>query len=308
MDPLDGFDERAAGAQRPLGEFAAPPGNPLARYFRIPGLHVKLPTRGAFMPPGSISFTAAGDLPVYPMAAKDELLLKSPDALMSGYALEKLIASCVPAILAPRAVATQDLDVLLLAIRAATYGDSMTLDATCPECSTNSEVKCHLPAVLGTMQFLDPENTVRLSEEVVAYVRPYNIGNATTLALASYEEARALQAVEQAEEKASTAERNKAITKSMDRINKLNLDMLADSILKIVVPGAEVTDRKALAEFVANVPKPWVEAIDAKLKQVNSKGIDKQVALRCSNEECGHEWKTEIEFNPATFFDAASSP
>src|SRR4051794_13716092 len=178
----------------PLGThpFGASPlgGNPLAKYYRIPGLHVKLPTNGAFLPPGSIEFTAAGDIPVLPMAAKDELLLKSPDALMSGYALERLLESCVPAIHTPRLIATQDLDVLLLAIRAATYGDVMTLDATCPQCDTTVEIKCHLPALLATMQKVDPNAAIRLSDEVMAFVRPYNLGNATVLALASFEEAR----------------------------------------------------------------------------------------------------------------------
>ena len=287
--------------------FSMPSDNPLARYFRVPGLHVKLPTGGAFMPVGSIDFTVGGDVPVFPMAAKDELLLKSPDALMSGYALEKLIESCVPAIRQPRAIATQDLDVLLLAIRAATYGDTMQLDATCPSCQTVNEINCHLPSLLATMETVDPDNTVRLSDEIVAHVRPYSLGNATMLALASFDESRKLQALENSEVKATGIERNRAITQSMDRINALNLDMLADCIIQIVVPGAVVTDRKSIKEFVANVPKPWVEAIDTKLREVNGKGIDKKMSVMCENSICKHEWATEIEFNPSTFFEAASS-
>ncbi|CAM6055299.1 unnamed protein product [Sphagnum tenellum] len=259
------------------------------------------------MPPGTIQLTAAGDIPVYPMAAKDELLLKSPDALMSGYALEKLMESCVPDIRMPRLISTQDLDVLLLAIRAATYGDVMNLDATCPKCGTVNEVKCDLPALLATMQFVDADNAVRLSPEVVAYVRPYNLGNATHLALASFEETRKIQAIENADPPASTMERNKAITDSMDRINKLNLMMLADCIVKIVVPGSDVSDQKAIREFIANVPKPWVEAIDKKLREINGKGVDKSLKLECANVDCKHIWSTEVEFNPANFFDAASS-
>lgn len=287
--------------------FPPPVSNPLARYYRIPGLHVRLPTNGVFMPPGSIEFTAAGDLPVLPMAAKDELLLKSPDALMSGYALEKLLESCVPSIHAPRLVATQDLDVLLLAIRAATYGDVMKLDATCPQCATVAAIKCDLPALLATMVAVDPNTAVRLSDEVMAFVRPYNLGNATVLALASYEEARKLQAVEDQEPKASIMDRNKAIMGSMERINKLNLDMLADCILRIVVPGSEVVERAAIFDFVANVPKPWIEMIDTKLRAINQQGIDKTLHVVCDNPACAHEWSTEVEFNPSTFFDAASS-
>lgn len=40
--------------------------NPLEKYFRLPGVHVPLPSRGAFMPQNSIEFTLNGDIPVYP--------------------------------------------------------------------------------------------------------------------------------------------------------------------------------------------------------------------------------------------------
>ena len=280
--------------------------NPLTKYYRIPGLSVKLPTNGVFMPPGSIQFTVAGDIPVYPMAMKDEMLLKSPDALMSGEALEKLIESCVPAIKIPRAIATQDLDVLLLAIRAATYGDIMHLNALCPECKTNNEIQCHLPSLLGTMQMVDPNNAVRITDELMIYVRPYNLHNATVLALATYDEMRKLQAIETDEPKVSTYERNKAVTRGMDRMNKLNLDLLADCIVKIVIPTTEVTDKRSIVEFIANVPKTWIEQVEIKLKEINGKGVDKTLHVIC--DKCQHEWDTEVEFNPSNFFDAASSP
>jgi len=286
--------------------FPNPNANPLAKYFRLPGLHVKLPTRGAFMPPGTITLTANGDIPIFPMAAKDELLLKSPDALMSGYALEKLIESCAPSIRTPRLVSTQDLDVLLLAIRAATYGENMSLDAICPKCSRTNEIICNLPALLATMQFVDTDNMVRLSHDVVAYIRPYNLHNASMLALASYEETRKIQALEQQEPKATLMEKNKVITQSMERINKLNLDMLADCILQIVVPGSNVSDKKAISEFVGNVPKPWIETIDKGLREINKKGIDKTLHVTCDDKDCNHSWQTEVEFNPSNFFDAAS--
>ena len=81
----------------------------LKKYYRMPGVHIRLPTNGAFMPPGSVEFTMSGDIPVYPMRGADELLLKSPDALMSGYAIEELLKSCVPAIQFPRLVSSPDL-------------------------------------------------------------------------------------------------------------------------------------------------------------------------------------------------------
>ena len=79
ISPPDEFDERQVFD------------DPLAKYYRMPGVHVRLPSNGAFMPPGSVQFTVTGEVPIYPMRAADELLLKSPDALMSGYAIEERV-------------------------------------------------------------------------------------------------------------------------------------------------------------------------------------------------------------------------
>ena len=119
-------------------------GNPLSSYYRVPGLHIKLPTRGKFFSKGNYSETLSGDIPIYPMRASDEMLLKTPDALMNGYALEQLILSCAPAIIEPREVSTPDLDVILLAIRAATFGHIMELEVDCPNCSHTNSFDCDL--------------------------------------------------------------------------------------------------------------------------------------------------------------------
>ena len=248
----------------------------------------------------------AKDIPVLPMRAMDEIMLKSPDALMSGYAIEKLLESCVPALKAPKLVSLPDLDVFLLAIRAATNGENMLLTASCPKCGTDNEFTCHLPALLATMTMVDPENPVRLSDEVVIYLRPYNLYNATSVALASYEEARRLQTFEN-ENGTEDPRRKTEINRTIERLAKLNLEMLADCIIKVVVPGAEVTDAAQIGGFLFNTKKSWINKIEKKLNQINDKGIDKTIHAKCQNVECNHEWKTQVEFDPASFFDDNSS-
>lgn len=274
--------------------------DPLAKYYRMPGVHVRLPSNGAFMPPGSIELTMNDDVPVYPMRAADELLLKAPDALMSGFAIEQLIKSCVPSIHAPRLISSPDLDVLLLAIRAATYGELMTVMPTCPECTKESEAHVNLLAILGTAKSIDPENPVRLSDDVVVYLRPYNMDNATRIGLTSFEETRKVQALEGADETTRIAQ----INQSMNRIVNLTMDMLASCIVKVVIREGEVSDPVSIRKFVSNVSKAWIDKLQAKMDEMNAKGIDKHYAVTCAH--CGHKWQPEIEFNPATFFASAS--
>lgn len=276
--------------------------NPLTKYFRVPGVHVKLPTHGAFMPAGAIEFTMNEEVAVYPMRAADELLLKSPDALMNGYAIEKLIESCVPAIKTPRLISSPDLDVILMAIRAATIGEIITLKPTCPKCNAENEIHRNLGFLITNMTFVDAENTVRLSDEVVVYVRPHNLANATKLGIASFEEARKVQALDV--NNADEAQRATQISRSMERLTGLNSDTVSDCIIKVAIPEGEVGDKRLIREFIGNISKAWTDKISSKLEEINKLGISKNFDVQCTM--CQHEWKTDIEFNPSTFFDSAS--
>ena len=277
--------------------------NPLAKYYRTPGVHVKLPTNGAFLPPGAIEFTMNHEVPVYPMRGADEMLLKSPDALMNGFAIESLLKSCVPAIKTPRLISSPDLDVLLMAIKAATTGEIITLNTKCPKCEVESEVPRNLGALMATMTPVDPENAVRLSDEVIAYLRPHNFLNATKIGMASYEEARKIQALEVSD--ADQALKSEQMSNSVARLSVLNSEIIADCIIKVVVPEATVTDKTAIREFMANISKSWTDKIGNKLEEINGKGIEKHFDVTCAS--CGHEYQAGIEFDPTTFFEADSS-
>lgn len=286
---------------RPVPKSAAISNNPLAGYFRMPGLHVALPTRGVFLPEGEYEPTLVGDVPVYPMKASDELLLRNPDALMSGLALESLVASCVPAIQSPRMVSTPDLDVILLAIRAATYGDNMDLEVDCPSCGQENSFTCNLPSIMGTMTYVDPINEVKLSPEVSVLLRPYNLATATKIASGSFNEARVLQMAQDSEDEETIKNARNA---SFEKMSDLSLDAMADCVISITVPGAVVTDKANILEFMTNTNQAWVKKIGAKLEEINKKGIDKGVDAKCS--KCEHEWRPEIEFDPTSFFGEGS--
>jgi len=307
----DDFDETAlfsepavskARASKPIA-FNTPADtshNPLTAYFRIPGLHITLPTRGKFFSENNYNETLGGDIPIFPMRAADELLLKTPDALMNGYALEKLIESCVPAIKAPREVSTPDLDAILLAIRAATYGNMMELEIECPECGHTNNFDCNLSNILGTMTYVDPENEIRLNDEVIVYVKPYTLASAVKLTLATFDEAQKLRAAE--EEDADI--KNKMMNESYSKLNSINIMAIADSIISIIIPNNVVTDKKYILEFINNTDKTSFKKIENKLNEINSKGVEKKIDAECIN--CQHTWVGAVEFDPASFFDTSS--
>lgn len=297
----DDFDEGAMFAALPPA--TRPAGNPLARYFRIPGEHITLPTGGAFLPPGTFHPDPSGDVPVLPMRAADELLMRSPDALMSGYAIEKLIESCVPAIKSPRDISMPDLDVILLAIRASSYGEKMEITVDCPSCKHENAFDVDLPGMMSTMRRVPPENVVRLNDDVLLYVRPFRLTDATAVSLATFNETRKVQAAED-DKSLSDSERAKVFNESVMNISQLNMKITADCVIKVVIPDGTVTDRAQIAEFVTNMPRKWFTVLDEKIKEINALGIDKNISVTC--QKCSHEWTTEVQFDPANFFAPGS--
>ena len=65
--------------------------NPLANWFRQPKIYVKLPSQGRFYPDGTLDVSTTEEYPVYSMTAKDELMFKTPDALITGQASVEVI-------------------------------------------------------------------------------------------------------------------------------------------------------------------------------------------------------------------------
>ena len=104
--------------------------NPLSMFMRQPKIYIRLPSGGEFWPEGSLEATETGEYPVYSMTAKDELILKVPDALMNGQAIVDVIQNCIPNVKNAWHAPNIDLDVLLIAIRIATYGEMMTTPIT----------------------------------------------------------------------------------------------------------------------------------------------------------------------------------
>lgn len=288
--------ERAEATQ-PAG------GNPLAGYFRMPGLTVPLPTGGRYLPAGTIEMDATGRVEVFPMGSADELLLKSPDALMSGLAVERLLMSCVPSIKAPQMISAPDLDVLLIAIRVATYGNLMPVDVECPSCSEEMSFDCDLSAVLGTMVDVPETIELRLSKDVIVVMKPHSMASQTKLLLAAYDEQRRAQNID--EDSLTDEQRKHLYEVTIDRFAGFQAQSLTNGIVKIVVPNNEVAERKFIEEFVRKTTKQWQNKIQNKLEEINTMGVNRDIEVKCT--ACAHEWKSTLEFNPATFFEQSSS-
>lgn len=275
--------------------------NPLAQYFRTPGVHQKIPSGGRFLTPGTFTTAINGEFAVLPMTAQDELFLKNPDSLLNGEALEKLFHSCVPGIKNPREISVPDMDVLLLAIKAASYGDELEMDIKCPKCEKEFETSTSITGLLADMKVIHDDDVIlRINDDMVLYLRPYDYQSKVILDMATFEETKLYQHL--VDLGMDDYEKQKHFNESFMKISSLNLDLLARCITKVVVPVGEVTDQEFIKEFVANAENKIIKKVTEKVKVLGESGIRKEMEVKCSNEECGHEWTTALIFDPSHFF------
>ena len=100
-----------------------------------PGIYVSLPSKGRWYS-GELEMSADGEIEVFPLRAKDELRLKSPDALFNGEALVSVLENIVPGIPNVIDMPVADQNVIMCGAYLATYGNDYTLSITCPKCSS----------------------------------------------------------------------------------------------------------------------------------------------------------------------------
>ena len=112
--------------------------NPLSSHFRAPKLFAPIPSAGKFYESAVVEMPETLELPVFAMTAKDEMIMKNPDALLNGEAVAQVIQSCVPNVKNARAMLSSDIDVLLVAVQGATYGDAVVVTAPCPTCEEDT--------------------------------------------------------------------------------------------------------------------------------------------------------------------------
>ena len=237
---------------------AAPKRNILSGYFRQPKIYIRLPSEGKFYPPNTLDVSSTGDYPVFAMTAKDELMFKTPDALLNGQSTVEVIKSCVPAILDPWKMPSLDLDTILIAIRIATYGESMDLDVNCPACDTENSYAVNLTHYLDKVSQFKYVPSIDFNELKI-YVRPYSYQEITKTGIKTFEQQRLFSVINN--EDLSDEEKLELFGKSFVKLTELTVDIIAGCISKIETPEGSTDNQADIREFINNCGKELFDQI-----------------------------------------------
>lgn len=274
--------------------------NPLSGYFRSPKLYTQLPSLGKFYSNDVVEIPESGELAVYAMTAKDEMIMKNPDALLNGEAVAQVIQSCVPAVKKPRSLISNDVDTLLIAIQGATNGDEIEVKDKCPTCGHEDSGIVSVESILETMTVLEERYLCNLNNGLQVEIQPFTYESTIKAGIANFRTTRSLQSVAQISDE---MEQLKAFDENFRQIAALNFDLVVDSVASVSGTDSHgeqfiVTDRASIREFLENSESIVGKQIEQTIEKVSNLGVNKEVMLECP--EHG-KFEASVAFDPVNF-------
>jgi len=272
--------------------------NPLLKAYRKPSLYISLPSGGKFYKEKP-KLSADGELAVYAMTARDELITKTPDALFNGEATHALITSCCPDIPDANDVPVNDLLVILLAIRQATYGRDLNMDMNCPSCEELNMLAVDGAAMLGRVKKLTASETINLDNGFVVGLKPYNLHDRTLLQIQQVQQRKMIDSIVNAD--VDEEERSKIFGEAFIDIAELTVKLINNCITSVKTEEDDITDSDIIGEWLQNITKADYDIIKDQVEKLSDPCLDTTLKANCQH--CGHEWKTEINLDIANFFE-----
>ena len=279
--------------------------NPLKRYYRQPQISIQLPSKQKYYPETVVQKTVTGEHPVLPMTAIDELSFRTPDSMMSGQSTVDVIRSCIPTILDPWQLVNYDIDTVLIAIRIASYGETMDVTATVPVTNEQMTHTINLPQVLDNLRREQITDTCVMKDGLTIQIRPLTYRQITQSQLKTFEQQKIYSQVAQSE---MTAEdKTKKFLDGFKILSELNMDLLVGNIDLIRMPtGESVNDKEHIKQFIQNADARMIKELETKLAEMRQQGSIKPIRIKATEEQIKAgapvSYDVPITFDNANFF------
>ena len=270
--------------------------NPLQSYFRQPKVYISLPSQGIYNKPGTLQGDVT-NIPVYGMTGMDELIAKTPDAMISGESVIKVIESCCPAIKDAWDLSLIDLNIVLAAIRIATYGETMTMAHSCPKCSAVNEYDIDVNTIIEFYNQCKFDPDVNL-KDIVIKLRPMSYRQSTDINLKNYQ---LQQQVAQIDNIENDEERKSATDQIFKQVTELTNDAYINGVDSVQTPQTTVTEHSWISEWLNNTDKSVFDAIKEQNLKNREAWTPKGFPVVC--ESCQSENKIYVDLDTSNFFD-----
>ena len=272
--------------------------NPLQKYFRQPKIFIGVPSKGVYTKPGVLTGEIE-NMPVYGMTGMDEIIIKTPDALLNGDAVVKVIESCCPNIKDAWELSNIDLDAIMAAIRIATYGNSITISHTCVHCESDNEYELELSKLIEHFSHVMYDNKVVL-KEVVIQLRPLTYRQVTDFSLRNFQLQQQLQQTNSIEDE---TQRKTKTAELYTGFAVLQTEVYSAGIESVQVSGTLVEERMYIDEWLSNTETTVFDKIKEKIDENRETWKTPAQTATCQN--CTKENTLNIDLDYANFFATA---
>ena len=279
--------------------------NPLAKYYRQPAIYITLPSKGKYYGPDVLTPTETGELPILPMTARDELLFKTPDAMINGQATVDVIKSCVPNIRDPWQMVNYDTDAILIAIRIATYGETMDITFKAPISNEELTQALNLPALLETLAKQELKEEFKTKDGFTVAVKPLTYKKLTQIQQAQFEQEKIYSAVQNST--MTESQKSEQFVKSYYTLNNINFDILSESVKFVKTPdGQQVSDPAQIKEFINNADTKIINEFQEQLGKIRQQFQIPPIDVKATEEQIKKgvpaTYQIPVTFDNSNFF------
>ena len=264
--------------------------------FRKPALYFKLPSNGNFYPENTLDLPPNGEVPVFPTTALDEITTKTVDALFNGVAIVELIKSCVPAIKDPWSMPTIDLDPLLVAIKLASFGNTMDIESECNKCKESGKYGLSLTGILSGLTPGNYDDEIDLNGIYVKY-KPLTYKDYNKYNIQEFEFQKIINSVENIKDAEVRSQKNTELVRmSLD----MQIDRIVSSIDYIKIPNEVIKEDEYIKEFMYHCSTHDYDKIKDHYTELKESSQTKPLEITCVH--CGHEYEQPLILNYCEYF------
>lgn len=279
--------------------------NPLSSYYRQPQIYISLPSGDKYYKDDVVEKTATGEHAVMPMTTLDELKFKTPDSLMNGQATVDVIKSCIPSIRDPWQLVNYDIDTVLIALRIASYGETMDVTAGVPGTNEQMTHSVNLPQQLEVIRSQNMTDSFQIADGLTVTVRPLTYKQVTQAQLKNFEQQKMFAQVQQSD--LPVEEKTKRFNDSFQQLSVLNSSLLIENIKSITLPDGMVVENSAqIKQFVENADAKIIKELEQKLIEIREQGSIKPFTVKSTEEQikagAPATYQVPITFDNANFF------
>lgn len=257
--------------------------NPLLTGLRLPGETFRLPSQGLFYKTNELDDTVVnGEVEVYPMTAMEEIILSTPDKLLSGKAIAEIFTRCIPQIKKPNKLLSKDVDFLMVCLRMVTFGPSMEVVYT-HDCD-NAKEHHYMVSLQDMIRNTRSIDATKLNDE---YTHTLPNNQIVRLRPMTYEDIVSLF-------------QTTAMSKTDDLTEEEAHKLIVDALASVVGDVDGITDKAMIVEWLSKIPLGWKRGIEQAAQSVSRWGTEFISSQTCK--DCNTHMEVAVSANPVSFF------